>query len=128
LPAIKRRYNLRKRSRAQNQSWDGTHGCEPFIGAGFFAAVRPACAAKWIAGFFSRLGAQPKSQVKALVGRLELERYKTTIKGLTQFGGRQQGTDRNGAALVSDADVVTERSIRFVLWNGEESGHVGSRA
>jgi Zn-dependent M28 family amino/carboxypeptidase len=78
--------------------------------------------------FSQGLGAQPKSQVKALVGRLELERYKTTIKGLTQFGGRQQGTDRNGAALVSDADVVTERSIRFVLWNGEESGHVGSRA
>jgi hypothetical protein len=44
-------------------------------------------------------GAQPDSQVKTLVGRLELERYKATIKGLTQFGDRQQGTDRNRAAL-----------------------------
>src|SRR5258708_8146948 len=45
------------------------------------------------------LGAQPDSQVKALVGRLDLEQYKATIKGLTQFGDRQQGTDRNRAAL-----------------------------
>lgn len=45
------------------------------------------------------LGAQPQSQVKALVDRLDLERYKATIKGLTQFGDRQQGTDRNRAAL-----------------------------
>src|SRR5213083_2081740 len=34
-----------------------------------------------------------------LVGRLDLEKYKATIKGLTQFGDRQQGTDRNRAAV-----------------------------
>jgi hypothetical protein len=34
-----------------------------------------------------------------LVGRLDLERYKTTIRGLTQFGDRRQGTDRNRAAV-----------------------------
>jgi hypothetical protein len=34
-----------------------------------------------------------------MVGRLGLERYKTTIKGLTRFGDRRQGTDRNRAAL-----------------------------
>jgi hypothetical protein len=34
-----------------------------------------------------------------LVGRLELERYKSTITGLTQFGDRRQGTDRNRAAI-----------------------------
>jgi hypothetical protein len=33
------------------------------------------------------------------VGRLDLERYKATIKGLTQFGDRRQGTDRNRAAI-----------------------------
>jgi hypothetical protein len=33
------------------------------------------------------------------VGRLDLERYKATIKGLTQFGDRRQGTDRNRAAV-----------------------------
>jgi hypothetical protein len=36
---------------------------------------------------------------KALVDRLDLERYKATIKGLTQFGDRRQGTDRNRNAL-----------------------------
>ena len=36
---------------------------------------------------------------RALVGRLDLERYKATIKGLGQFGDRQQGTDRNRAAV-----------------------------
>jgi hypothetical protein len=34
-----------------------------------------------------------------LVGRLELERYKSTIKSLTRFGDRRQGTDRNRAAI-----------------------------
>ena len=37
--------------------------------------------------------------VALLVGRLDLERYKATIKGLTQFGDRRQGTARNRAAL-----------------------------
>ncbi len=37
--------------------------------------------------------------VKDLVGRLDLERYKATIKGLTQFGDRRQGTDRNRQAV-----------------------------
>jgi hypothetical protein len=41
-------------------------------------------------------GADP---VGALVRRLDLEKYKSTIKGLTQFGDRQQGTDRNRAAV-----------------------------
>ncbi len=36
---------------------------------------------------------------RILVGRLELERYKSTIRGLTQFGDRRQGTDRNRAAI-----------------------------
>jgi len=36
--------------------------------------------------------------VRTLVGRLDLEKYKATIKGLTQFGDRRQGTDRNRAA------------------------------
>jgi hypothetical protein len=37
--------------------------------------------------------------VAQLVGRLDLERYKATIKGLTQFGDRRQGTDRNRSAV-----------------------------
>ncbi len=37
--------------------------------------------------------------VPQLVARLDLERYKATIKELTQFGDRRQGTDRNRAAV-----------------------------
>src|SRR5882724_1523259 len=37
--------------------------------------------------------------IAPLVGRLDLERYKATIKGLTRFGDRRQGTDRNRAAV-----------------------------
>jgi len=37
--------------------------------------------------------------ISQLVARLDLERYKATIKSLTQFGDRRQGTDRNRAAV-----------------------------
>jgi hypothetical protein len=37
--------------------------------------------------------------VRSLVSRLELERYKATVKGLTQFGDRRQGTERNRKAV-----------------------------
>jgi len=37
--------------------------------------------------------------IRALVSRLELEKYKGTIKGLTQFGDRRQGTKRNRDAV-----------------------------
>lgn len=37
--------------------------------------------------------------VQTLIGRLDLERYKATIKGLTTFGDRRQGTERNRRAV-----------------------------
>jgi hypothetical protein len=37
--------------------------------------------------------------IQAMVARLDLQRYKATIKGLTQFGDRRQGTSRNRAAV-----------------------------
>jgi Peptidase family M28 len=37
--------------------------------------------------------------IRTLVARLDLETYKATVKGLTQFGDRRQGTARNRAAL-----------------------------
>ena len=40
-----------------------------------------------------------ESIIRTIVGRLELDRYKVTIKGLTAFGDRRQGTDRNRAAV-----------------------------
>lgn len=46
-----------------------------------------------------QIAAPADDPVKALVGRLDLERYKATIKGLTQFGDRRHGTDRNRAAV-----------------------------
>jgi len=74
------------------------------------AAVLLAASVLW-ASAQSQSPAQPRPQASAaaqpapaddpirlLVGRLDLERYKATIKGLTQFGDRRQGTDRNRAA------------------------------
>jgi hypothetical protein len=37
--------------------------------------------------------------IKLAVARLDLEKYKATIKGLTQFGDRRQGTKRNRDAV-----------------------------
>ncbi len=45
--------------------------------------------------------------VAELVSRLQLESYKTTLKGLTQFGDRRQGTSRNRAAV----DWIEEQLI-----------------
>jgi hypothetical protein len=41
----------------------------------------------------------PDDPIKIMVDRLNLERYKATIKGLTQFGDRRQGTERNRRAI-----------------------------
>jgi len=42
--------------------------------------------------------AAPDDPIRTLVGQLDLEKYKATIKALTKFGDRRQGTDRNRAA------------------------------
>jgi hypothetical protein len=147
------------------------------------------------------------SVVKTITSRLDFESYKSLIKGLTQFGDREQGTERNakavdwidqqlrswgyttervkymytprngtpspreevfatkvgtttpqemylisghmdgrgggeaanddgsGTALVMEIarvlaspDIQTNRSIRFALWNNEETGLDGARA
>lgn len=79
-------------------------------------SIRPAprLAASFVASFLAALvaslapGAPAAAQgavadsadpIAFLVRQLDLERYKTTIKGLTQFGDRRQGTARNRAAL-----------------------------
>lgn len=65
--------------------------------------------------------------VRVMVKRLDLERYKATIKGLTQFGDRRQGTARNRAAvdwieaqLKSYGCTNTER-LRYTF--GDEPPH-----
>src|SRR3954453_449836 len=45
------------------------------------------------------ISSTPVPAVATLASRLDLERYKTTIKGLTQFGDRRQGTERNRKAV-----------------------------
>ena len=49
-------------------------------------------------------GQQPQTTldndvVATLVGRLELGQYKATLRGLTRFGDRRQGTQRNRDAI-----------------------------
>src|SRR5262249_30340861 len=41
----------------------------------------------------------PDDPAAQLVARLDLERHKATIKELTRFGDRRQGTDHNRAAI-----------------------------
>ena len=43
--------------------------------------------------------AAENEDVRTLVSRLDLEQYKATLKGLTQFGDRRQGTKRNRDAI-----------------------------
>jgi hypothetical protein len=41
----------------------------------------------------------PNPDIQTLVGRLELQRYKSTIESLSRFGDRRQGTRRNREAV-----------------------------
>src|ERR1043166_4912036 len=63
--------------------------------------------------------------VAQLVARLDLERYKATIKGLTNFGDRRQGTDRNRAA-VDWIEAQQQRERLLVLDDHDARGHGGS--
>jgi hypothetical protein len=58
--------------------------------------------------------------VAVLVGRLDLESYKATIKGLTQFGDRREGTERNRAAT----DWIEAQLKRYGCTNTERVVYV----
>ena len=73
--------------------------------------------------------------VRTLVSRLDLERYKATVKGLTQFGDRRQGTERNRKAVdwieaqLKSYGCATER-IKYTLRAaaaGPGRGQAGAR-
>ncbi|TFW17051.1 M28 family peptidase [Duganella callida] len=49
--------------------------------------------------FATPLASAQDDPISTLVKQLELEKYKATIKGLTTFGDRRQGTQRNRQAL-----------------------------
>jgi hypothetical protein len=65
------------------------------------AAVRVTIVSGLASGFIGHPLAQDGAvdPIRTLVERLDLERYKATIRGLTQFGDRREGTDRNRAAI-----------------------------
>ena len=64
-----------------------------------FAACAPATSTSVSAAPPPATAIMDTVSIRALVGQLDLERYKSTIKGLTQFGDRRQGTARNRAAI-----------------------------
>lgn len=51
------------------------------------------------AGLFAQTRNTPSDPVRSLIGRLEIEQFKGHIKGLSQFGDRMQGTQRNRDAI-----------------------------
>ena len=61
------------------------------------ALVALLCA--WPLAFAQTPAAEPADPVAPLVHQLDLEKYKATIQGLTRFGDRRQGTQRNRQAL-----------------------------
>ncbi len=70
--------------------------------------------------------------VRLMVARLDLEKYKATIKGLTQFGDRRQGTERNRKAvdwieaqLKSYGCTTTER-IKYIYTTPPRQGRGGA--
>ncbi len=74
-----------------------------FIVAAFFLSNS---SGSWMFSLYAKTGplqevvaAEDEDPAKELVGRLSLESYKATIKALTAFGDRAQGTDRKRAAI-----------------------------
>jgi hypothetical protein len=65
----------------------------------FAAASGLLLAAIPAAGQATTTSATAVDPVRVMVGRLDLERYKATLRGLQQFGDRRQGTSRNRAAV-----------------------------
>ena len=74
----------------------------------------------------------PVPAVTTILSRLDLERYKATIKGLTQFGDRRQGTERNRKAVdwieaqLRSYGCPTER-IRYTHTTPAPSSNTGAR-
>src|ERR1700733_3791477 len=67
--------------------------------ATFFFSSRLAAAALLFATAAFPQAPPDNDPIKTMVGRLDLQRYKATIRGLTKFGDRREGTDRNRQAI-----------------------------
>lgn len=59
----------------------------------------PVVLTAWALPLRAQTPAPPEDPVQVLVSRLDLESYKATLRALTLFGDRRQGTERNRAAL-----------------------------
>ena len=66
--------------------------------AGLVLSLSPFAVLAWAQQAAPDTAKSAPDPIAILVGQLSLDRYKATIKGLTQFGDRRQGTDRNRAA------------------------------
>src|SRR5690242_13729127 len=52
-----------------------------------------------VAAVSAQTTSAPSEQIKTVVGRLNLDRFKAHVKGISQFGDRQQGSDGNRKAI-----------------------------
>ena len=84
------------------------------VASGLVVGTVAAIAAAQGGGQAPQAPAQP-DPVQIMVDRLDLEKYKATVKGLTQFGDRREGTQRNRDAVawieaqLKSYGCVTER-------------------
>ncbi|MBI2615275.1 MAG: hypothetical protein HYW52_06325, partial [Gemmatimonadetes bacterium] len=66
------------------------------------------------------------SAVQAIVDRLDFQSYKALLKGLTQFGDREQGTQRNADAInwieaqLKSWGYAVER-LKYEYWSRTDS-------
>ena len=61
--------------------------------------IKAAALTAILLGNFTLSFAQDENTIREMVSRLDLEQYKSVIKGLAQFGDRRQGTARNRRAV-----------------------------
>jgi hypothetical protein len=71
---------------------------ESTLKAIFFLAAMT-CSVSVVASAAQSVPAVNNDPIASLVSQLDLQRYKATIKSLTQFGDRRQGTERNRNAI-----------------------------
>jgi len=77
-----------------------------------------------LAALLAQTPAAPPEEARAIVSRLDLQRYKAHIKGITQFGDRMQGTQRNRDAItwlekrLKDFGYTNVQRHRFMSSNG----------
>lgn len=75
------------------------HGKPSIVGSAVLLALLGSTAFAQGRGAAAAAAADSADPVRQMVSRLDLEKYKSTIKGLTQFGDRRQGTERNRKAV-----------------------------